>query len=110
MVAPVLQTFLINEAQGPVNIINPVQPECMDLARIVDTFGRQLVLWGCMPGQSTFAHGSRDDVQRHIEFLMEKVAVDGGLVVKFTNFLITDRSLENLRVFFELFYELAKYN
>ena len=93
-----------------VNIINPVQPECMDLASIKDTFGKQLVLWGCMPGQSVFAHGSRYDVQRHLEFLVGKIAVDGGLVAKFTNFLFTDRSLDNLRVFFELFYELAKYD
>jgi len=35
--------------------------------------------------------------------------VDGGLVCKFTNWLSTDRSLANLRVFFETFYELAKY-
>ncbi len=92
-----------------VNIINPVQPECMDLAHIKRTFGKQLVLWGCMPVQSVFPHGSATDVRRHLEFLMAKVAVDGGLVIKFTNFLFTDRTLENLRVFFECFYELGKY-
>ena len=91
-----------------VTIINPVQPECMDLARIKREFGSELVLWGCMPGQSVFAHGSRDDVQRHLHFLMEHVGMDGGFVVKFTNFLITDKSLENLQAFFEIFYELGK--
>ena len=92
-----------------VTIINPVQPECMDLARVKREFGTELVLWGCMPGQSVFAHGSRDDVQRHLRFLMEYVAPGGGLVVKFTNFLITDKSLENLQVFFEVFCESCKY-
>jgi uroporphyrinogen decarboxylase len=92
-----------------VNIINPVQPECMDLATIKHTFGKQLVLWGCMPVQSVFPHGSASDVRRHLEFLMEKIAVDGGLVCKFTNFLFTDRSLENLRTFLKVFYELGRY-
>jgi hypothetical protein len=36
--------------------------------------------------------------------------VDGGLVVKFTNWLSTDRSLANLRLFFEAFYELGRYS
>ena len=62
-----------------------------------------------MPGQSVFARGSRADVQRHLHFLIEHVATDGGLVVKFTNFLITDKSLENLQAFFEIYYELGKY-
>jgi uroporphyrinogen decarboxylase len=92
-----------------VNIINPVQPECMDLLEIKHTFGKELVLWGCMPVQSVFAHGSADDVQSYLEFLMDEIAVNGGLVVKFTNWLSTDRSLANLRIFFETFYELGRY-
>ena len=64
---------------------------------------------GCMPVQSVFAHGSADDVRRHLEFLIDEIAVDGGLVVKFTNWLSTERSLANLRVFYETFYELGKY-
>jgi uroporphyrinogen decarboxylase len=92
-----------------VTIINPVQPECMDLKEIKHTFGTNLVLWGCMPVQSVFAHGSADDVRRHLEFLIKEIARDGGLVLKFTNWLSTNRSLENLRVFFETFYELGRY-
>jgi uroporphyrinogen decarboxylase len=92
-----------------VNIINPVQPECMDLAEIKRTFGQELVLWGCMPVQSVFAHGTADDVRRHLAFLMDEIAVDGGMVVKFTNWLSTKRSLANLRTFFECFYEMGKY-
>jgi len=92
-----------------VTIINPVQPECMDLAEIKRDFGNALTLWGCMPVQSVFAHGSRDDVLRHIEFLMEVVAPNGGFVAKFTNFLITEKSLENLGVFFEIFYKTGRY-
>jgi uroporphyrinogen decarboxylase len=92
-----------------VNIINPVQPECMDLEEIKRTFGQELVLWGCMPVQSIFAHGSADDVRRHMDLLMEKIALDGGMVLKFTNWLSTERSLANLQTFFWCFYKLGKY-
>ena len=92
-----------------VTIINPVQPECMDLAAIKREFGMDLTLWGCMPVQSIFAHGSREDVRAYVQFLMQHIAVDGGLVLKFTNFLPTDRSLANLATFLELFWELGRY-
>jgi len=92
-----------------VTIINPVQPECMDLKGIKREYGMDLTLWGCMPVQSIFAHGGRDDVRAYVEFLMQHIAVDGGLVLKFTNFLQTDRSLENLATFLELFWELGRY-
>lgn len=92
-----------------VTIINPVQAECMDLAAVKRDFGRDLTLWGCMPGQSVFAAGTEDDVRRHLEFLMTTVAVDGGCVVKFTNFLVTERSLANLGAFFEMFEGMGRY-
>ena len=92
-----------------VTIINPVQPECMDLVHIKREFGQHLTLWGCLPVQSTFAHGSREDVVRYLRFLMDEIAPGGGLVVKFTNFLATERSLANVRVFFETFHEMGRY-
>ncbi len=92
-----------------VTIINPVQPECMDLREVKTRFGKDLTLWGCMPVQSVFAHGSQDDVLRHVDFLMEEISVDGGLVLTFTNFLATAKSLENMGVFFKAFYEKGGY-
>ena len=92
-----------------VDIVNPVQPECMDLAEIKRRFGKELVLWGCMPVQSLFAHGSADDVRRYLAFLMREIAVEGGMVVNFINYLVTDRSLATLRTFFEVFYEVGRY-
>jgi hypothetical protein len=40
---------------------------------------------------------------------MEEIAVDGGMVGKFTNWLSKERLLANLRTFFECYYELGKY-
>ena len=40
---------------------------------------------------------------------MQEIAPGGGLVVKFTNFMETERSLANLRAFFEAFWEMGRY-
>ena len=105
-----LMALLPDLVEIGVTIINPVQPECINLAEVKRAFGKDLTLWGCMPVQSIFPHGSREDIQRHLEFLMTHIAVDGGLVLKFTNFLITERSLENLRVFFEVFCDIGRHD
>ena len=92
-----------------VNIINPVQPECMPLLETKRNFGKHLTLWGCIPVQSVWAHGSRADIVKHLRFLMDEIAPGGGFVVRFTNFLATEKSLENLKTFFELFYAMGLY-
>jgi uroporphyrinogen decarboxylase len=92
-----------------VTSINPVQAECMNLVDIKRIFGKDLTLWGCLPVQSIFAHGSHDDIRRHCEFLMEEIATEGGLVVDFINFVGTDISLGNAEYFIKLFYEMGQY-
>ncbi|MDP7130429.1 MAG: uroporphyrinogen decarboxylase family protein [Planctomycetota bacterium] len=92
-----------------VTAINPVQPECMDLAEIKQEFGRDLTLWGCCPVQSIYAHGEGRDIRSHLQFLTDEIATDGGLVLHFINMLVTPRVTENLRVFFTSFYEMGRY-
>ena len=92
-----------------VTAVNPVQPECMDLQHVKREFGRDLTLWGCLPVQSTFQHGTAEDVERHIDFLMEHIASGGGFAITFTNFLATERSLENLVTFLQVFYGKGRY-
>jgi len=86
-----------------VTAINPVQPECMDLTEIKREFGRDLVLWGCCPVQSTYAFGSRDDVLAHVR-LLKQLSADGGLVTQFYNMILTPKLKGNLAVFFESFF------
>jgi len=83
-----------------VTAINPVQPECMDLLETKREFGDRLALWGCMPVQSLYAHGSDADVRQHTHFLLDEGARDRGLILQFTNIILTPTVLRNLRAFF----------
>jgi uroporphyrinogen decarboxylase len=87
-----------------VTAINPVQPECMDSRETKREFGRDLVLWGCCPVQSTYAFGSREDIITHVGLLKGPLAVGGGLVAQFYNMILTPKVKENLATFFETFY------
>lgn len=86
-----------------VTAINPVQAECMDLRQVKREFGHDLTLWGCMPVQSTFAHGTAPDVLAHVRFLWDEIAPGGGFVAQFYNMLRTPRVLENVQTFFSAF-------
>ncbi|MFW5869028.1 MAG: uroporphyrinogen decarboxylase family protein [Armatimonadota bacterium] len=86
-----------------VTAINPVQPECMDLRAVSREFGADLALWGCTPVQSTYAHGTPEQVREHTRFLFNEIAPARGLIVQFMNIVITPHVLESLRAFFEKF-------
>jgi uroporphyrinogen decarboxylase len=59
--------------EAGVTALNPVQPECMDLAEIKREFGRDLVFWGGVGTQTTMPFGSPEEVygtvQRTIDIL-----------------------------------------
>jgi uroporphyrinogen decarboxylase len=104
-----LTALLPDLLDAGVTAINPAQAECMDLAALKREFGKQLTFWGCLPTQSIFAYGSCEEVRQHLRFLMTEMAPGGGLVVEFYNSLVTPKFQENLRVFYEEFYDLAWY-
>jgi len=92
-----------------VTAINPVQPEAMSPVQIKQAFGSRLTLWGCCGSQSVYAFGSEREVLENVRMLMRSVAPGGGFVLQFYNMLLTDRVMDNLRCFFQAFWELAQY-
>ena len=95
--------------EAGVTAIHPSQAECLDLREIKKQYGDVLVLCGCLPTQSVFAYGTPEEVIRHLQFLREEIAPGGGLVVEFYNTLMTPTLLANMKVFFQEFYDMARY-
>jgi uroporphyrinogen decarboxylase len=56
-----------------VNVINPLQPDCMDALAIKECFGDRLALWGTVGAAALWDHGTpaqiRSEVRRRIETL-----------------------------------------
>jgi uroporphyrinogen decarboxylase len=82
-----------------VDILNPVQPECMDPAALKRAYGQQLSFWGTIGTQSTLPFGSPDDVRREVRLRIETVGAGGGLFLAPTHVIEPEVPFENIVAF-----------
>ena len=80
-------------------ILNPVQPECVDPARLKAEYGDRLSFWGCMGTQTVMPFGTADDVRRTVRELADTVGKGGGLVLAPTHMLEPEVPWENVEAF-----------
>ena len=92
-----------------IDILNPVQPECMDPAKLKRSYGDRLSFWGTMGTQSTFPFGTPDDVRRTVKERIETVGKGGGLYLAPTHTLEPEVSWENMKAFAEAVMEYGRY-
>ena len=92
------------------DILNPVQPECMNPAEVKRRWGRRVTLHGGGSNQRTLPFGTLDDVRREVDFLMRNCAYDGGYIFSAANLISFDPPVENVALFHELArdYDLSK--
>lgn len=84
-----------------VDILNPVQPECMDPVEIKKLYGDKIVFDGTIGTQSTMPFGSPDDVRNVIKENVSKLGYDGALMLSPTHVLEPEVPLENIAAFVE---------
>ncbi len=87
-----------------IDILNPIQPECMDPAEIKKKYGDRLVLHGAVSLQKTLPFGSPEDVQEEVKFLIKNCNVDGGFVIGPSNVLFKEIPPENIVAMYEAVY------
>ncbi len=78
------------------NVVNPLQPECMDPVEVKRRWGDRITLHGGVSLQRTLPFGSTEDVRREVEDLIKKCGYNGGLVVFPSNVIQPDTSTENI--------------
>ncbi len=84
-----------------VTILNPVQPECLDLASLKRRFGDSLVFDGTIGTQTTMPFGAPDDVRCVVSERAGTLGGDGALILSPTHVLEPEVPLENIRAFVE---------
>ncbi|MHC4865556.1 MAG: uroporphyrinogen decarboxylase family protein [Planctomycetota bacterium] len=77
------------------DVLNPVQPACMDPAKLKEDFGDKLCFWGSIDEQHTLPFGTPDDVRREIEQRLATIGKGGGLIIGPTHHVQLDTPLEN---------------
>ena len=90
-----------------IEILNPIQPECMDPLDVKRQWGDRLVLHGCVSIQRTIPFGSPADVKREIHELIDGCGRDGGLIIGPSNVLMKEFPLDNIIAMYEAVTEHA---
>ncbi len=92
-----------------VDILNPVQPECMDPAQIKAEFGNRLSFWGTIGTQTTMPFGTPDEVRAVVRERVRSVGKGGGLLLAPTHVLEPEVPWENIVAFVEAVEEYGRY-
>ena len=94
-VTPFIEDFI----DVGIEILNPVQPECMNFADIHAQYGDTLSFNGTLGTQSTMPFGTADDVKNIVINNLETAGSKGGLVVAPTHMVEPEVPWENIEAY-----------
>ena len=77
------------------DVLNPVQPACMDPAKLKRQYGDKLCFWGTIDEQHTLPFGTPQEVRAQVLERLETAGCDGGLILSPTHHVQLDTPLEN---------------
>jgi len=77
------------------DVLNPIQPACMDPADTKQAFGDHLCFWGSIDEQHTLPFGSPTDVRNEVIHRLETLGKNGGLILGPTHHVQLDTPMEN---------------
>ncbi len=83
------------------DVLNPIQPACMDPVRIKQKYGRRLALWGGLCIQFILPNGSPEEVRAEVRRLKTSVGKGGGYILAPAHNIQSDTSLKNIKAFYE---------
>jgi uroporphyrinogen decarboxylase len=82
--------------EAGVDILNPVQPECLDVDALHRRYGNRLCFDGLIGTQSTMPWGTPQDVRSRVKEIIEKYGRSGGLLVSPTHVLEPEVPIANI--------------
>lgn len=96
-----VSNFIPEYLEIGVDILNPVQPECNDLAAIGRQYGDRLSFWGGIGTQTTMPFGTPAEVWRKVREVQSALGARGGLLLAPTHILEPEVPWENVEAFVE---------
>lgn len=82
-----------------VDILNPIQPECLDVPAVYRMCKGKVTFDGLMGTQSTMPFGTPDDVRTRVKDIIDTYGQSGGLIISPTHVLEPEVPLENIDAF-----------
>ena len=102
-----IEAVLPDVVEMGVQVLNPLQPECMDVRGIKERYGPHLAFWGGVSTQRTLPRGTHDDVRREIGEAIELLSRDGGYILAPAQSVQEDVPLDNILAFIQTARERA---
>lgn len=87
--------------EAGVEVLNPVQPECMDFADLHTEFGDRLSFWGSVGTQTTMPFGTPAEVAAVVKRNLDIAGPQGGLYCTPTHLLEPEVPWENILAYVE---------
>jgi len=85
-----------------VNVLNPVQPQAMDVHRLARDFGGKICFFGGVDVQGTMVNGTPDDVKRELHTLVDLFGSHhGGYIASTSHTMMPETPLDNVIALYE---------
>ena len=91
--------FIPHLIDAGIDVLNPIQPECMNFAEIHRQFGDKLSFYGTIGTQTTMPFGTPEDVRREVFQNLEIAGDKGGLICAPTHMLEPEVPWENIEAY-----------
>jgi uroporphyrinogen decarboxylase len=92
-----------------IDILNPVQPECNNIAEIKGKFGDRITLHGTISVQETLPFGSLEDVKNEVTTRIKTCGPGGGFILAPAHAIGTDVSLEKVLILYQTALKYGQY-
>lgn len=93
--------FIDGLIEAGVDILNPIQAECMDFNEIHDMAGDRISFWGTLGTQKLLPFDTPDEVRKTTISRLEKCGEKGGIVIGPTHMVEPEVPWENLTAIIE---------
>lgn len=91
------------------DVLNPIQPECMDPAEMKRKYGHKLAFWGTIGTQTTMPFGTKEEVRQVVKERIETVGKGGGLLIAPSHLIEPEVPWENIMAFVDAVEEFGYY-
>ena len=91
------------------DVINPIQPACMNPAYIKKRYGKKLSMWGAVDIQHLIPFGKPEEIDAGIKQLIADCAPGGGFIMGPAHNVQADTSIENILAFYKAAKKYGQY-
>lgn len=91
-----VEPFIPHLIEVGVDVLNPVQPECMDFKEIFEKYGDKLSFTGTVGTQTLMPFGTTQEIKDYVKETLDFVGPKGGLIICPTHILEPEVPVENV--------------